>query len=266
MSRPLPGKEERELAEALDQALDNPDRLPVSTGTSPDVARLVAVADDLCDALPLPVLPLRGRAEVRATASAVRAIHRRDRARLLVAAAITLLAGAVAGGVISSAISQSGPPATHLAAQLVLAKEQLSEASQALTAKNPVKAQHLINAAARVIQSQEGQTPTTVSPAASSGGEAEAIASLSQQVKSLKAQNSQLQAAVNSSRTTAAPTTTTTAPTTTTTTVPATTTTAPTTTGPHHDGARTYDYGARTYDYGRSADHGSAGPGDHRPA
>ena len=35
MSRELPGKEERELAEALDQALDNPDRLPVPTGTPP---------------------------------------------------------------------------------------------------------------------------------------------------------------------------------------------------------------------------------------
>ena len=139
MSRELPGKEERELAEALDQALDNPDRLAVSTGTPPDVARLAALADDLCEALPLPALPLGGRAEVRATTSAVRAIHRRDRARLLVAAAITLLVGAVAGGVISSAIGQSGPPPTNLAAQLVLAKEQLSEASQALTAKNPVR-------------------------------------------------------------------------------------------------------------------------------
>ena len=65
MSRELSGKEERELAEALDQALDNPDRLPVPTGTSPGVARLVAVADDLCDALPLPVLPLGGAPKSR---------------------------------------------------------------------------------------------------------------------------------------------------------------------------------------------------------
>ena len=65
MSRELPGKEERELAEALDQALDNPDRLPVPTGTPPGVARLVAVADDLCDALPLPVLPLGGAPKSR---------------------------------------------------------------------------------------------------------------------------------------------------------------------------------------------------------
>ncbi|HXW77858.1 MAG TPA: hypothetical protein VEJ84_00085, partial [Acidimicrobiales bacterium] len=236
MSRDLPGRDERELAEALDQALDRPDRLPVAAGTSASVARLVALADDLCEALPPPALPLGGRAEVRATALAVRAMRRRNRVRLLVAAAVTLLVGAVAGGVVSSAINGSAPPSTDLSAQLVLAKEQLNEASQALTARNPAKAQHLINAAAQVIQSQEGQRPTTVPPAASASSEEATIASLSQQVKSLKAQNSQLQAALSQTTaiasTTGPPTTTTTTvPTTTTTSLPTTTTApAPTTT------------------------------------
>ncbi len=156
------------------------------------------MADNLRTALPLPPLPAGGAAEVRAAASAVRAVRRHSRARLLVAAVTTLLVGAVGGGALISALDQPNPATVHIPAQLVLAERQLGEASLALSAKNPVKAKQLINAAAQVIQSQAGQTPTTLPPSVAKVNETATIALLTKQLQTLEAQNSRLQAALNS--------------------------------------------------------------------
>ena len=156
------------------------------------------MADDLRTALPLPPLPAGGAAEVKAAASAVRAVRRHSRARLLVAAVTTLLVGAVGGGALISALDQPNPATVHIPAQLVLAEKQLGEASLALSAKNPVKAKQLINAAAQVIQSQEGQVPTTLPPSVAKVNETATIALLTKQLQTLEAQNSRLQAALNS--------------------------------------------------------------------
>ena len=166
MTHELPGPDERALAAALDEVIDNPPSRLGPPGSAGPVVELAGLADDLRKALPLPPLPMGGAAQVGAAASAVRAVRRHSRARLLVAAVTTLLVGAVGGGALIGALEQPNPATAHLPAQLVVAEQQLGEASLALSAKNPVKAKQLINAAARVIQSQEGHVPTTLPPAA----------------------------------------------------------------------------------------------------
>ena len=258
MTQELPRPDERELAEALDRAIDQSSSGVVRLGPAGPAAGLAAVADNLRTALPLPPLPAGGAAEVRAAASAVRAVRRHSRARLLVAAVTTLLVGAVGGGALISALDQPNPATVHIPAQLVLAERQLGEASRALSAKNPVKAKQLINAAAQVIQSQAGQAPTTLPPSVAKVNETATIALLTKQLQTLEAQNSRLQAALNSRPpTTKAPAT------------KAPATKAPVTNAYHgaidyyDDAAANYDHGARSYDDGapHHPDHRAASNG-----
>ena len=98
------------LAQLLDAALDAEHRPPVPPGTGGDVEELAELAGTLRVALPLPALPVGGRAEVRAAALAMRVARRPFRARLLVAAVITLLLGAVIGGALGNALKQPNRP------------------------------------------------------------------------------------------------------------------------------------------------------------
>ena len=237
MTHPLPGPDERALAEALDDAIGKPPAHPVTPASAAALTGLTGLVDDLRRALPLPPFPEGGPAEVRAAASAVRAVRRHNRARLLVAAATMLLVGVVAGGALIGALEQPNLASARVPAQLVLAEKQLGQASLALSAKNPVKAKQLINAAARVIQSQEGQVPTTLPPTVGKSNETATISALTRQLQVLAAENSRLQAALSSKPKiirVVVPPTTVTAPTTTlpptTTTLPPTTTTLPPTT------------------------------------
>ena len=129
----LPHPDERALAQALDEAIDNASLGGSENVPGGPVAGLAAVADSLRTALPLPPLPAGGAAEVKAAASAVRAVRRHGRAKLLVAAATTLLVGAIGGGALIGALEQPNPAAvdvTHIPAELVLAERQLGEATR----------------------------------------------------------------------------------------------------------------------------------------
>ena len=104
-----PGGDERDLADALDAALDAgaAGASGPRTPSEGEVGRLSDLAGALRQALPLPALPSGGRSDIRAAASAARAVRRPSRYRLAGAAVITLMVGAVAGGTIGSALGGS---------------------------------------------------------------------------------------------------------------------------------------------------------------
>ncbi|HUB69041.1 MAG TPA: hypothetical protein VL984_01330 [Acidimicrobiales bacterium] len=213
----LPGKDERDKAEALDRALGrgpgsgwlgddvaDPHGASSAAGPRPDELRnpaaldgsaeLVALASRLRRALPMPELPGGGAAEVRAAALAVRAIRRRNRGRLLVAAVITLLVGAVAGGTLSTIFQKPSPPGTDLAQLSVAVKEYGGDAKTALAHHQVAAAQRYIQKLYTVIYEQ-GVKVAPPAKAPSVTDETAEIASLEHTVKSLEAEVDRLEAA-----------------------------------------------------------------------
>jgi hypothetical protein len=200
MTEELPGRKERDLADALDAALDRGSSAPGSPENE-----LAGLAGALRAALPLPALPTEGRAEVRATAVAVRAGHR-QRTRLAVAAVITLLAGATGGAALSNAVSQPSAVAARL--DLAAVEHNLTEARKVLSGhpspsqkakadQELAKADQEITAAAKSI---EPQSPPTTTPAPVSNGpngavegQLKQIQQLTEELAALKAQNAKLQ-------------------------------------------------------------------------
>ncbi len=192
MTAPRPQWDQHLLAQLLDAALDAEHRPPVPPGTGGEVEDLADLADALRVALPLPDLPAGGRSEVRAAALAVRVARRPFRARLAVAAVITLLVGAVVGGALGNAFQQQPSLAQQRFAAFELAAQSLHEATKALSAHQPAKALKDINRAAKVLQSQGAPVATTVPATATRNGEQAAIVSLQEEVAALQADNQQL--------------------------------------------------------------------------
>ena len=108
MTVEFPDREERARAEALDAALGRGPRAQRRAGPRSETDDLADLAASLRSAMPMPDLPGGGRTEVRAAALAVRGTKRRDRTKLLVAAAVTLARAAAT----STTASSSGLPCT----------------------------------------------------------------------------------------------------------------------------------------------------------
>src|SRR5208282_4742535 len=139
-------RDERDLAEALDAALDAETQARRRAGPRAPTDDLADLAAGLRAAMPPPELPIGGRTEVRAAALAVRGAKRRDRTRLLTAAAVTLVVGVVGGAALSSAVQQQGPTTNQAQVQV-----DLEYASGYLAKNDPAKAKQYIERASKAI-------------------------------------------------------------------------------------------------------------------
>ena len=244
MTAEFPDRDERALAEALDAALDREPQAQRRAGPRAPTDDLADLAASLRAAMPMPELPSGGRTEVRAAALAVRGAKRRDRARLLVAAAVTLVIGVVGGAALSSAVQQQGPTSNQAQVQV-----DLDYASGYLAKHDPAKAKQYIERASKAML---GKAPAPLAAEASTAGETAAIAVLRQELAvqmqrdtNLEAENARLSRDLGSMTRTAqadvpGPATGSTSSTTTPprTAITAPTTTAPTSAPPSHDGTQ----------------------------
>ncbi|HTV12974.1 MAG TPA: hypothetical protein VME20_14065 [Acidimicrobiales bacterium] len=192
MTHDLPSGDERTRADALDKALDSIGARQSPAG-NPAASELGALAARLKTAIPPPELPARGVDEVRATAIALRAVRRPKRARLLVAAAMTLLVGAVAGGTLSTLIEQPGPASTNLDQLSAAVKEYGGAAQNAL-------AHHEVGAAQRDVEKlytvvlKAGGNPSPPPSTAGLKSEKAEVASLERTISALESQVRHLEA------------------------------------------------------------------------
>ncbi len=191
MTAEFPDRDERARAEALDAALDREPQAQRRAGPRAPTDDLADLAAGLRAAMPMPELPSGGRTEVRAAALAVRGAKRRDRTRLLAAAAVTLVIGVVGGAALSSAVQQQGPTSNQAQVQV-----DLDYASGYLAKHDSAKASQYIERASKAML---GKAPAPLAADASTAGETAAIAALRQELAvqmerdtKLEAQNAKL--------------------------------------------------------------------------
>jgi hypothetical protein len=198
MTSELPDREERARAAALDAVLDKGQQAQRRTGLGGPVDDLADLAASLRGAMmPMPELPSGGRTEVRAAALAVQGAKRRGWAKLLVAAAVTLVVGALGGAALSGAVQQPSPTSDQAAVQV-----DLNYASGYLAKHNSAKASQYIERASKAILGR-ASAPLAANP--STATETAAIAVLKQDLAAqaerdakLEAENAQLSKALGS--------------------------------------------------------------------
>ncbi len=174
MTAEFPNREERARAEALDASLDRGPQAQRGAGARSPTDDLADLAAGLQAAMPMPELPSGGRTEVRAAALAVRGARRRDRTRLMAAAAVTLVVGVVGGAALSSAVQQQGPTSSQAQVQV-----DLDYASGYLAKHDPAKAKQYIERASKAML---GKALAPLATEASTAGETAAIAVLRQEL------------------------------------------------------------------------------------
>ncbi len=197
MTLEFPDRDERAKAEALDAALDRGPQAQRRAGPSSGTDNLADLAASLRAVMPMPDLPTGGRTEVRAAAFAARGAKRRYRARLLVAAAVTLVIGAVGGAALSSAVQQPGPATNQAAVQV-----DLDYASGYLAKHNSAEARRYIERASKAILGKApgplATHPTTASEVAAIDALRQDLAVQTERASKLEAQNARLSKALGS--------------------------------------------------------------------